>query len=125
MLIENVYINYKSRGNICRHFYLTCVEIRFCCKLQQFCCSCNSTFRVRFKIFTSARVCRFFCVLTTLKNSRHLENDSVIEIFHCLFIVLKIPLFPCHSVIRISTQPFCLSTPRPMLNTEIQVFYYV
>jgi hypothetical protein len=26
-------------------FLLTCVEIRFCCKLQQFCCSCNSTFK--------------------------------------------------------------------------------
>jgi hypothetical protein len=36
-------INYKSQGNMCRHFYLTCVEIIFCCKLQQFCCLCNST----------------------------------------------------------------------------------
>ena len=23
---------------MCRHFYLTCVEITCCCKLQQFCC---------------------------------------------------------------------------------------
>jgi hypothetical protein len=23
---------------MCEHFQLTCVEIRFCCKLQQFCC---------------------------------------------------------------------------------------
>jgi hypothetical protein len=29
---------------MCKHFQLTCVEIRLCCKLQQFCCSCNSTF---------------------------------------------------------------------------------
>jgi hypothetical protein len=28
---------------MCKHFQLTCVEIRLCCKLQQFCCSCNST----------------------------------------------------------------------------------
>jgi hypothetical protein len=41
-----LYINYKSQGNMCRHFYLTCVEIRFCHKLQQFCCSCNSTLNV-------------------------------------------------------------------------------
>jgi hypothetical protein len=41
-----LHINYKSQGNMCRHFYLTCVEIRFYCKLQQFCCSCNSSLRV-------------------------------------------------------------------------------
>jgi hypothetical protein len=47
VLIENaLHINYKSQCNMCRHFYLTCVEIRFCCKLQQFCCSCNSTFKL-------------------------------------------------------------------------------
>ena len=28
---------------MCKHFQLACVGIRFCCKLQQFCCSCNST----------------------------------------------------------------------------------
>ena len=28
---------------MCKHFQLTCVEIRLCCKLQQFCYSCNST----------------------------------------------------------------------------------
>ena len=27
-----------------KHFQLTCVEIRFCCKLQQFCCSYYSSF---------------------------------------------------------------------------------
>ena len=48
MLIENVCKqNYKSRGNICRHFYLTCVEIRFCCKLRQFCYPYYSTLSVR------------------------------------------------------------------------------
>ena len=30
---------------MCKHFQLTCVEIRFCCKLQQFCCSYYSSFR--------------------------------------------------------------------------------
>jgi hypothetical protein len=34
-----LHINYKSQGNMWRHFYLTFVEITFCCKLQQFCCS--------------------------------------------------------------------------------------
>ena len=29
--------------NLCKHFQLTCVEIRSCFKLQQFCCPCNST----------------------------------------------------------------------------------
>jgi hypothetical protein len=29
---------------MCKHFQLTCVEIRFCCKLQQFCCPYYSTF---------------------------------------------------------------------------------
>jgi hypothetical protein len=29
---------------MCQHLYLTCVEIRFCCKLQQFCCSYYSSF---------------------------------------------------------------------------------
>ena len=28
---------------MCKYFHLPCVEISFCCKLQQFCCSCNST----------------------------------------------------------------------------------
>jgi hypothetical protein len=37
---------------MCRHFYLTCVEIRFCCKLQQFCCSCNSTLSSNSKMFS-------------------------------------------------------------------------
>jgi hypothetical protein len=30
---------------MCQHFYLTSVEIRFCCKLQQFCCSYYSSFK--------------------------------------------------------------------------------
>jgi hypothetical protein len=47
MLIESVYTqNYKSRGNMCQHFYLTCVEIGFCCKLQQFCYSYYSSLNV-------------------------------------------------------------------------------
>jgi hypothetical protein len=48
---KRLHINYKSQGNMCRHFYLTCVEIRFCCKLQQFCCSCNSSFTVPWKLY--------------------------------------------------------------------------
>jgi hypothetical protein len=42
-----IHINYKSWGNMCQHFYLTCVEIRFCCKLQQFCCPHYYTFSAR------------------------------------------------------------------------------
>ena len=42
---------------MCRHFYLTCVEIRFCCKLQQFCCSyCSSFTAVYFSYQTGERI---------------------------------------------------------------------
>jgi hypothetical protein len=44
MFTHRLQITLKSRGNMCQHFYLTCVEIRFCCKLQQFCCSYYSSF---------------------------------------------------------------------------------
>ena len=37
---------------MCEHFQLTCVEIRFCCKLQQFCCSYYSSFSDNFNHFT-------------------------------------------------------------------------
>jgi hypothetical protein len=63
-----LHINYKSQGNMCRYFYLTCVEIRFCCKLQQFCCSCNSSF----KCFT------WLCKITAI-NTHLYTRTTVIQ----------------------------------------------
>jgi hypothetical protein len=59
MLIENVYVyTLQITRQHVSHFYLTCVEIRFCCKLQQFCCSYYSSLR---PVYTCDFCCDFWC----------------------------------------------------------------
>ena len=98
MVIENVYTNYKSRGNMWRHFNLTCVEISFCCNLQQFCCSCNSTFTPEFfywldnashsvtQIFNLRKIS--FCPFHELSRNvpRNIYSCSRVSLFHSIFL---------------------------------------
>ena len=88
-----LHINYKSQGNMCRHFYLTCVEIRFCCKLQQFCCSCiNSSFKnIAYSLqeftrefFKFAKVMRKIAIKlrTQMRNAWHSLPVRLVQCLH-------------------------------------------
>jgi hypothetical protein len=89
-----LHINYKSQGNMCWHFYLTYVEIRFCCNLQQFCCSCKKSWVTTYcvKRFPSIALCFFLYTANSKILSKKkilVSSKTWLEIryqvnFHCL-----------------------------------------
>jgi hypothetical protein len=78
--------------NLCVNIfnYITCVEIRFCCKLQEFRCSCNSTFTY----VTLLCTCGFSRVL------RHSNSNN--KLFQQIWLFLGHPVVVVHAGFEIS-----------------------